>query len=184
MKPQLLEVSGSLINGENSEEAEDPDRYSPFFYLWILCSIASSLYAYTWDIKMDWGLLDRYDIFWLWSERIRSVLIVVVKLHIVCTFLYYRNAGENKFLREEIVYSSKSYYYFAIIEDFVLRFGWAVSLSLTEMGFSMWGDLITSVLSPLEVFRRFIWNFFRLENEHLNNCGKYELRFQIGVNVF
>ena len=81
----------------------------------------------------------------------------------------YRNAGENKFLREEIVYSSKSYYYFAIIEDFVLRFGWAVSLSLTEMGFSMWGDLITSVLSPLEVFRRFIWNFFRLENEHLNS---------------
>ena len=83
-----------------------------------------------------------------------------------------RNAGENKFLREEIVYSSKSYYYFAIIEDFVLRFGWAVSLSLTEMGFSMWGDLITSILSPLEVFRRFVWNFFRLENEHLNNCGK------------
>ena len=88
-------------------------------------------------------------------------------------FLPNRNAGENKFLREEIVYSSKSYYYFAIIEDFVLRFGWAVSLSLTEMGFSMWGDLITSVLSPLEVFRRFVWNFFRLENEHLNNCGKY-----------
>lgn len=21
--------------------------------------------------------------------------------------------------------------------------------------------------------RRFIWNFFRLENEHLNNCGKF-----------
>ena len=84
---------------------------------------------------------------------------------------HFRNAGENKFLREEIVYSSKSYYYFAIVEDFVLRFGWAVSLSLTEMGFSS-GDLITSILSPLEVFRRFVWNFFRLENEHLNNCGK------------
>merc|ERR1719430_302329 len=92
-----------------------------------------------------------------------------------------RNAGENKFLREEIVYSSKSYYYFAIIEDFVLRFGWAVSLSLTEMGFSMWGDLITSVLSPLEVFRRFIWNFFRLENEHLNNCGKFRAVRDISV---
>ena len=95
--------------------------------------------------------------------------------------LYFRNAGENKFLREEIVYSSKSYYYFAIIEDFVLRFGWAVSLSLTEMGFSMWGDLITSVLSPLEVFRRFIWNFFRLENEHLNNCGEFRAVRDISV---
>ena len=47
-------------DGESTEEAIDPDRYSPFFYLWILCSIASSLYAYTWDIKMDWGLIDRF----------------------------------------------------------------------------------------------------------------------------
>lgn len=56
----------------------------------IRLSLLSSLYAYTWDIKMDWGLFDR-------------------------------NAGENKFLREEVVYSSKGYYYFAIVEDFVLR---------------------------------------------------------------
>ena len=25
-----------------------------------------------------------------------------------------------------------------------------------------------------EVLRRFIWNFFRLENEHLNNCDKLQ----------
>lgn len=25
----------------------------------------------------------------------------------------------------------------------------------------------------LFLFRRFVWNFFRLENEHLNNCGKF-----------
>ena len=48
------------VDAENGENAVDPDRYSPFFYLWIICSISSSLYAYTWDIKMDWGLLDRY----------------------------------------------------------------------------------------------------------------------------
>lgn len=34
-------------------------------------------------------------------------------------------------------------------------------------------DLIFSILAPLEVFRRFIWNYFRLENEHLNNCGNF-----------
>lgn len=43
--------------------------------MWIGASIISSCYAYTWDIKMDWGLFDK-------------------------------SAGENKFLREEIVYSS------------------------------------------------------------------------------
>lgn len=94
--------------------------------------------------------------------------------------LFDKNSGENKFLREEIVYSSKRYYYFAIVEDAVLRFGWAVSLSLTETLY-VHGDLLTSVLSPLEVFRRFVWNFFRLENEHLNNCGNFRAVRDISV---
>lgn len=25
----------------------------------------------------------------------------------------------------------------------------------------------------INTHRRFVWNFFRLENEHLNNCGKF-----------
>lgn len=123
-----------------SDQYEDP-MDNPFLYLWIVASIISSCYAYTWDIKMDWGLFDKA-------------------------------AGENKFLREEIVYSSTFFYYFAIAMDLVLRFAWALSFYLTDNQFVS-GDLMTSVLAPLEVFRRFIWNFFRLENEHLNNCGKF-----------
>lgn len=30
-------------------------------------------------------------------------------------------------------------------------------------------------------YRRFIWNFFRLENEHLNNCGKFRAVRDISV---
>lgn len=52
-----------------------PDADNPYFHLWVLASIISSCYAYTWDIKLDWGLFDS-------------------------------KAGDNKFLREEIVYSS------------------------------------------------------------------------------
>ena len=70
-------------------------------------------------------------------------------------------AGENKFLREEIVYSSTSYYYFAIVEDLVLRFSWAISLVLKETGFRQYNELLVSVFAVLEVVRRFIWNFFR-----------------------
>ncbi len=114
---------------------------SVFFYLWMVASVVSSLYAYTWDIKMDWGLLDK-------------------------------NAEDNKFLREEIVYSSKGYYYFAIIEDLILRFGWTASVTVSFYQ-PYYNDVVTSILAVFEVFRRFVWNFFRLENEHLNNCGKY-----------
>jgi len=90
-------------------------------------------------------------------------------------------AGDNRFLREEIVYSSKGYYYFAIIEDLVLRFSWAYQLILKEIGFAAYAEFTTSVFAALEVVRRFIWNFFRLENEHLNNCGKFRAVRDISV---
>uniref|UniRef100_A0A034W936 Xenotropic and polytropic retrovirus receptor 1 n=1 Tax=Bactrocera dorsalis TaxID=27457 RepID=A0A034W936_BACDO len=122
---------------------------NPWFYCWIVAAIVSSCYAYTWDIKMDWGLFDA-------------------------------KAGDNRFLREEIVYSSTWFYYFGIVEDLVLRFGWTVSMSLIEAGY-MEGDVMMTILSPLEVFRRFIWNYFRLENEHLNNCGKFRAVRDISV---
>ncbi|XP_018343000.1 PREDICTED: xenotropic and polytropic retrovirus receptor 1 isoform X2 [Trachymyrmex septentrionalis] len=94
--------------------------------------------------------------------------------------LFDSSAGENKFLREEIVYSSPYYYYFAMVEDFILRFGWAFSLSLTEMGY-IHADLMVSIVAPLEVFRRFVWNYFRLENEHLYNVGKFRAVRDISI---
>lgn len=94
--------------------------------------------------------------------------------------LFESGAGENKFLREEIVYSSTIFYYFAIVEDLILRFVWLLSFYLIEMGI-MKAELMTSILAPLEVFRRFVWNFFRLENEHINNCGKFRAVRDISI---
>lgn len=34
---------------------------------------------------------------------------------------------------------------------------------------------------PETVSRRFVWNFFRLENEHLNNCGKFRAVRDISI---
>jgi len=90
-------------------------------------------------------------------------------------------AGDNRFLREEIVYSSQGYYYFAIIEDLILRFSWAYQLILKEVGYAAYTELTISIFAALEVIRRFIWNFFRLENEHLNNCGKFRAVRDISV---
>ncbi|CAG0919218.1 unnamed protein product [Notodromas monacha] len=208
----------STLNSENKDEFSSADK-NPYFYLWILASIVSSCYAYTWDVRMDWGLLES-------------------------------SSGDNKFLREEIVYPHRGHYYLAIVTDFLLRFGWAISLSLIEMGY-VHGDLMVTVLAPMEVIRyrnhlkyiklctifrfvplrlfvsssrlilphcvfsllffstfvplfsrccgisngfflsvflgcafafclsyadwdrRFVWNFFRVENEMLNNCGDF-----------
>nr|CAD7256647.1 unnamed protein product [Timema shepardi] len=133
------------VNADKYESKYD----NPYFYLWILAAVVSTLYAYTWDIKMDWGLLDT-------------------------------SATENKLLREETVYSSPAFYYFAMIEDIMLRLMWAISYILTENEYIS-SDIMTSLSSFLEVFRRFVWNFFRLENEHLNNCGKFRAVRDISV---
>lgn len=95
---------------------------NPFFYCWIVALVISSCYTYTWDVKVDWGLFS--------SDSPR----------------------ETPFLREEIVYSSPLYYYFAIIQDLVLRFGWTLSISLTELGYAN-SDLMLSILAPLEIYR-------------------------------
>ena len=37
------------------------------------------------------------------------------------------------------------------------------------------------IYTPLLLYRRFIWNFFRVENEHLNNCGQFRAVRDISV---
>ncbi|KAK3566201.1 hypothetical protein QTP86_028910, partial [Hemibagrus guttatus] len=95
--------------------------------------------------------------------------------------LFDRNAGENTFLREEIVYPQKAYYYCAIVEDVILRFSWTLQIALTNFTHVSSADIVATALAPLEVFRRFVWNFFRLENEHLNNCGEFRAVRDISV---
>ncbi|GFN77603.1 xenotropic and polytropic retrovirus receptor 1 [Plakobranchus ocellatus] len=121
------------------------------FYLWVASAVISSIYTYIWDIKMDWGLLDK-------------------------------NAGENKGLREEVVYPYKFYYYAAMVEDFILRFTWTLTVSVIEdQGHHYFSLILKTCLACLEVFRRFVWNFFRLENEHLNNCGQFRAVRDISI---
>ena len=37
------------------------------------------------------------------------------------------------------------------------------------------------LIESFSLFRRFVWNFFRLENEHLNNCGEFRAVRDISI---
>ncbi|KAH9774012.1 phosphate transporter PHO1 [Citrus sinensis] len=54
----------------------------------------------------------------------------------------------------------------------LLRFAWLQNVLNFNFTFLHRNAMITIVASP-EIIRRSIWNFFRLENEHLSNVGKY-----------
>uniref|UniRef100_A0A4W4HPU8 XK-related protein n=1 Tax=Electrophorus electricus TaxID=8005 RepID=A0A4W4HPU8_ELEEL len=75
----------------------------------------------------------------------------------------------NGLLKEQLVYSREVYYYAAMLADVLLRLSWAINILLAQMKDSDAAS-VSSLLAPLEVLRRSIWNLFRLENEHLRNC--------------
>ncbi|XP_076436332.1 xenotropic and polytropic retrovirus receptor 1 homolog [Babylonia areolata] len=145
----FVQLFSALYKVHIELHGDEHRQNSVFFWLLIVATVASSCYTYTWDIKMDWGLLDK-------------------------------GAGDNRFLREEVVYAFKAYYYFAMIEDFILRFIWSLKLTLAEGGI-IHSEILGTILALLEVFRRFVWNFFRLENEHLNNCGQFRAVRDISI---
>ncbi|KAH9774004.1 phosphate transporter PHO1 [Citrus sinensis] len=83
-----------------------------------------------------------------------------------------RRKSKNTYLRDNLVISNKSVYFAAMVLNIVLRVAW-MQLVIEFNLHSLQKMAITTIISCLEVFRRGIWNFFRLENEHLNNVGKY-----------
>ncbi|KAG9065305.1 Xenotropic and polytropic retrovirus receptor 1 [Linnemannia hyalina] len=110
---------------------------------YIVVSLITSSYTFAWDVHMDWGLLQ-----------------------------FGKHGGAafgNPFLRPELVYPRKWVYYLAIVLDFFGRFSWILRFLAINVNVM----IISFILAFGEVLRRWMWNFFRLENEHLNNCGHF-----------
>jgi hypothetical protein len=96
--------------------------------------------------------------------------------------LFDKNAGENKFLRDHLAYSSKYYYYYAIVQDIIFRYLWTINIFVQFTTQSAeYSDVIGLAFGLVEIARRFLWNFFRLENEHLNNCGQFRAVRDISI---
>ncbi|KAG8366379.1 hypothetical protein BUALT_Bualt17G0073600 [Buddleja alternifolia] len=54
----------------------------------------------------------------------------------------------------------------------LLRLAWMQTVMNVKV-FSLHRQAMTTLVASLEIIRRGIWTFFRLENEHLNNVGKF-----------
>ena len=96
------------------------------------------MYSFYWDVARDWSLS-------LFSRR--------------------RGAADQPFgLRRHRYIPAKEVYYFAIALDLLLRFTWSLKLSPHLDRFhDMEGGIF--VVELLELFRRWIWVFLRVEAE-------------------
>jgi len=73
------------------------------------------------------------------------------------------------FVRDAVGFKNRWVYYFAMLADPILRFSWVFYIIYANG--IQYPALLSFVLGALEVIRRFIWCFFRMENEHVGNVG-------------
>ena len=113
-------------------------------YAWIALAVVSTVYSYAWDLKMDWGLL--------------------------------QPSKKSRYLREKLIYPRTWVYYFAIVVNLFLRFAWILTISpaLVANIVKMRAELLTFIVGSLEMFRRAMWNFLRVEKEFILNSENYQ----------
>lgn len=117
------------------------------FNLWVLSIFVNSTYSFIWDVTFDWDL---------------SLLLAL-----------YKGKITHQGLRPLLCFP-KYCYFAAIAIDYLLRFTWSLKLSnnwyqLTDYEFGIF------VLELLEIVRRWIWVFFRVDSEWANNVHNKDI---------
>lgn len=111
---------------------------------WVVALLFNSLYSFYWDVAKDWDLT-------LFSSAEE------------------RNSPEHPFgLRGRLLIHQPAVYYGVIVLDLMLRCTWVLKLSSSQDHIA---DFESSIFLTqfLEVFRRWVWVFFRVEAEWLRN---------------
>ncbi|XP_076893222.1 phosphate transporter PHO1 homolog 9-like [Bidens hawaiensis] len=84
-----------------------------------------------------------------------------------------RKDSENPWLRDKLILPNKSIYFVAMVMNVILRLAWMQSVLDFHEAPWLHRSTMLFVVASLEIIRRGLWNFFRVENEHLNNVGKF-----------
>ncbi|KAI3901412.1 hypothetical protein MKW92_001709 [Papaver armeniacum] len=111
---------------------------------------------------------------WLVLAWISSVVATTVSTYwdIVIDWGLLQRNSRNRWLREKLLVSRKNVYVGAMVLNVLLRFAWLQTMLNFHVSF-LHKEALTTIVASLEIIRRGMWNFFRLENEHLNNVGKF-----------
>ncbi|KAK3026238.1 hypothetical protein RJ639_040523 [Escallonia herrerae] len=114
-------------------------------------------------------------VFWKIVAAATSAVATIFNTYwdIVIDWGLLRRNSRNPWLRDKLLVPNKFVYYAAIVLNVMLRLVWMqLVLDFDDAPF-LHRNALVAIVASLEIIRRGIWNFFRLENEHLNNVGKY-----------
>ena len=141
----------------------------------IFFGMVSTAYSYAWDIKMDWGLLSKEGKHPFLRNEITFPPFIYYIACILNLFLrvawglklFPRSFGNMTFFFFAFFFKNFLHYFYKNLKKKTKKKGWKYQ--------SIHAPWISLLFSDLEIFRRCMWNVFRLENEHLNNCGQFRI---------
>ncbi|KAL1412764.1 Xenotropic and polytropic retrovirus receptor 1 [Vanrija albida] len=81
-----------------------------------------------------------------------------------------------KLLRPDLGYSHPIVYYFAMVTNIIIRFIWVWYIPTPR---SLHPRARSFMFATFEMLRRWQWNFFRVETEHLGNADAYRVTREI-----
>ncbi|KZT71878.1 hypothetical protein DAEQUDRAFT_636838, partial [Daedalea quercina L-15889] len=89
---------------------------------------------------------------------------------------FFQPHAKYPLLRSEILYTSwLPVYYVAIITNMIIRFEFVMYIPHSGINYT----IRTFIAAMLEMLRRWQWNFFRLENEHIGNMDQYRVTREV-----
>lgn len=133
-----------IITSALQRNTSDPDTKAAFNKAWLCAVLVNSLYSFYWDVAKDWDLT-------LFSDKKERA-----------------SAHHPWGLRDRLIFRPINLYYVVIVMDLMLRCTWSMKLSPHLDKFSDFESGIF-LIEFLEVFRRWVWIFFRVETEWLRN---------------
>ncbi|KAF7086796.1 hypothetical protein CFC21_090058 [Triticum aestivum] len=112
--------------------------------------------------------------FWMCMVLITSTGTTVYQLYwdFVKDWGFFTPKSKNLWLRDDLILKNKFTYYVSMMLNLVLRLSWTKSVMKIPINKNE-TRLLDFFRASLEIIRRGQWNFYRLENEHLNNVGKF-----------
>ncbi|KAL5811983.1 hypothetical protein ACOSQ3_026933 [Xanthoceras sorbifolium] len=145
------------------EEKDRMQGYNAVKYLMAIIAI-SSRSVYSLYMGMGWKIV----------AGLSSAIAAIYSTYwdLVVDWGLLQRHSKNRWLRDKLLVPYKTVYFAAMVLNVLLRFAWLQTVLDIELSF-LHKETVITIFASLEILRRGIWNFFRLENEHLYNIGKY-----------
>ena len=150
-----------------------PDILNAIKYILSILVAISSYYSKTIEIfGKTWLLIAAFSSCWsyCWDMKMDYGLL--------------QYGAKDLFLRNDLFYKKNWIYYTAMILNLMGRFAWVLTISPDIVYRWIRPEFFLMVIYMIEMCRRGMWNFFRIELKHIDLCQHFQVSDKIALPSF